>query len=42
MKPLSETRALEKLHELKTDFAKQIRTGYEHRAMEGAEEKMKV
>ena len=32
MKPLSETRALEKLHELKTDFAERIRSVYEHRA----------
>ncbi len=32
MKTLSETRALEKLHELKTGFARDIRTGYEHRA----------
>ena len=32
MKPLSETRALENLHELKTDFAERIRLGYEHRA----------
>ena len=32
MKPLSETTALEKLHNLKTDFAERIRSGYEHRA----------
>jgi len=32
MKILSQTRALEKLHELKTDFAARIKTGYEHRA----------
>ena len=32
MKPLSETRALEKLYKLKTDFAERIRLGYEHRA----------
>jgi len=32
MKLLSETRALEKLHELKIDFAKTIRDAYEHRA----------
>jgi hypothetical protein len=32
MKPLSETRALEKLHGLKTSFAKRVRDDYEHRA----------
>ena len=32
MKPLSETKALEKLHALKTGFALRIRSGYEHRA----------
>ena len=32
MKPLSETIALEKLHDLKTDFAERIKSGYEHRA----------
>ena len=32
MKLLSETTALEKLHELKSDFARRIRSGYEHRA----------
>ena len=32
MKTLSQTRALEKLHELKTDFATRIRSGFEHRA----------
>ena len=32
MKPLSETNALEKLHELKTEFAARIRNDYEHRA----------
>src|SRR5215213_6179245 len=32
MKTLSETRALAKLHALKTDFARRIKTGYEHRA----------
>ena len=32
MKILSETRALEKLHELKTDFKNNIRRDYEHRA----------
>ncbi|MEP7149811.1 MAG: hypothetical protein ABI857_13105 [Acidobacteriota bacterium] len=33
MKPISETRALEKLHKMKTDFARRIRDGYEHRAL---------
>ena len=32
MKIASETHALEKLHQLKSDFAARIRTGYEHRA----------
>ena len=32
MKFLSETSALEKLHELKTRFTAHVRTGYEHRA----------
>src|SRR5262245_36024751 len=32
MKVLSETRALEKLHELKSEFAEHIREDYEHRA----------
>ncbi len=32
MKLLSETRALEKLHQIKTDFAGRIRDGYEDRA----------
>lgn len=32
MKTFSETRALEKLHGLKTDFARRIQSGYEHRA----------
>ncbi|HEX6126451.1 MAG TPA: hypothetical protein VFZ23_13835 [Pyrinomonadaceae bacterium] len=32
MKTLSETLALEKLHELKIQFADRIRAGYEHRA----------
>ena len=32
MKPLSETRALDKLHEIKTAFARRIRRDYEHRA----------
>src|SRR4030095_2790329 len=32
MKVLGETRALEKLHILKTDFARRIKTDYEHRA----------
>jgi hypothetical protein len=32
MKILSEKKALEKLHELKTAFASRIRTDYEHRA----------
>src|SRR6186997_288376 len=32
MKPLSETIALEKLHELKTDFTERIKSEYEHRA----------
>ena len=32
MKPVSEKLALEKLHRLKTDFSKSIRTQYEHRA----------
>ena len=36
MKPLSETRALEKLHHLKTDFAQTIRAGYEDRAKDCA------
>ena len=32
MKPISETIALETLHDLKSDFAARIRSGYEHRA----------
>jgi hypothetical protein len=32
MKPMGESVALEKLHNLKTDFAQRIRSGYEHRA----------
>lgn len=32
MKPIGETRALEKLHELRTGFAREIRDDYEHRA----------
>ena len=32
MKILSETLALEKLHDLKTDFAERIRSGFEHQA----------
>src|SRR5688572_27646056 len=32
MKILSETTALEKLHDLKSDFARRIRAGFEHRA----------
>lgn len=32
MKFFSETLSLEKLHRLKTDYAAQIKTGYEHRA----------
>ncbi len=32
MKLHSETRSLEKLHQIKTDFAGRIRDGYEHRA----------
>ena len=34
MKTLSETQALEKLHQRKTEFAASIRTRYEHRAKE--------
>ncbi len=36
MKVLSETLALEKLHDLKTDFAQEIRAGYEDRAKDCA------
>ncbi len=36
MKPLSQTKALEKLREMKLDFAEQIRRGYEHRAKDCA------
>ena len=32
MRILGETNALEKLHDLKTDFARRIRSGYENRA----------
>ncbi|HUR98187.1 MAG TPA: hypothetical protein VMZ26_09010, partial [Pyrinomonadaceae bacterium] len=32
MKPLAESKALEKLHALKTEFARSIRAHYEHRA----------
>ncbi|MEO8041692.1 MAG: hypothetical protein ABI646_03680 [Acidobacteriota bacterium] len=32
MKPLAESKALEKLHALKTDFARVVKTRYEHRA----------
>jgi len=32
MKPLSETRALDKLQTVKTDFASRIKAGYEHNA----------
>ena len=32
MKFFSETHALEKLHQLKTDYAAQTKTGYEHKA----------
>lgn len=32
MRPLSETRALEKLHRLKSDFAERIQCDFEHRA----------
>jgi len=32
MKPISETHALEKLHEIKSDFAMRIRRDYEHSA----------
>jgi hypothetical protein len=36
MKHLSQTRALEKLHDLKIDFARQIKSDYEHRAKDCA------